>query len=196
METRWYFLQRLLFQYNMMIMEKVDINFGRRINVINIFHIESFLCHTYFYMNLPAKIVDIKYDPMVPNKYQIEDLSRIPSSTLISVSTKRVFKLPTNQEGEYLFHPPYDFSCRKSNHFSSWMNLCKWRISHPPGSHWICCIFPNTHTIRKTMPLHVMLESHFLCIFSSNIIIIRSNNVWISSCDNFLLACTTFLNMP
>ena len=94
METRGYFFQRILFQYNMMIMDKVDINFGRRINIINIFHIDSFLCHTYFYMNLPAKIVDIKDDPMVPNKYHIEDLSRIPSSTLISVSTKRVLKIP------------------------------------------------------------------------------------------------------
>ena len=56
-------------------MAKVEINFGRRLNLMHIFPIERCLYPTYCYMNLPAEIVDTKDDPKVPNKSQIKEVS-------------------------------------------------------------------------------------------------------------------------
>ena len=49
-------------------MEKVKINFGRRINLMHLFSPKRCLYPTYYYMNLPSTIVETKYDPTVPNE--------------------------------------------------------------------------------------------------------------------------------
>ena len=76
----------------MMMMVKLKINFGRRLNLMHLLLLDMCLYPTYFYMNLLAEIVETKDDTRVENKYHIQEVSPSPSSTLISVSTKRLMK--------------------------------------------------------------------------------------------------------
>ena len=88
MATRKFFLQNLFFQWNQMVLDEVEFNLGRRINLMYLFPLERCLYPTCYYMNLIAEIVETKCDPRVPNKSQIEEVSPTPSSTLLNASTK------------------------------------------------------------------------------------------------------------
>ena len=98
-----------------------------------------------------------------------------PPLHLLVSPPKGSWKFPTNQEGEYLFHPPYDFSCRKSKKLSSWMNLWKWRLSLPPRSHWVCFILIISNSISINMSLHRIIWSHGLYIIPLKLLITWNN---------------------
>ena len=74
-----------------MVLAEMDLNFGRRLNLMHIFPLERCLRPTYCYMNPPTKIVE-KDDPKVPNESHIEEGFYSPSSKMLSVSTKRLMK--------------------------------------------------------------------------------------------------------
>ena len=112
-------------------MGKVEIIFGRKINLMNLFTLERCLCPTYCYMNLSPKVVETKDDPRVPNKSHINEVSPTSSFTLLNVSTKSLMKNPNPPSRRLLIPSTILFSMWEIKPFLLVDELVEMKASSP-----------------------------------------------------------------